>query len=468
MDENIEKIDLIQYIDRFYRTVIHFRILLCLIVLFFSLASCIQAYFFFETTYSSKAVFVTTQDEVSDLYGVSENDEMLQTFTSLITGSEMQKIIKKELNVNAVPGIIAIQQVEDTNLIELIITSEKAQDAYDVAQCILDNYGQVTGQVMSDVSLVVFDQPMLAETPDQEINYLNSFIKGFGTGFIVSCIIALILTVIRRKVISSEDIKNILHLSTISKVPYINSTKKRVVEDGLLINNPRIQYSFRQSFHEIRMKLEQDKHKEGHKAFMLTSTMPDEGKSMVSTNIALSLAKKGYKVILVDLDLRNPSIIQNIHTKECKATIVDYLKGNYRLDDAISHYEPYELDITFGISSDEDATALLSSPRFEKMIAMLKERYDFVIMDAPPLYMMGDALLIAQKSDSAVVVIRQDYAGIYDIQDAIEELNEYVPHISGAVLNQVRHSLFLEEDHPYGYGDGYGYGYRYGYDRRRK
>lgn len=473
MEEKVEKIDLMQYIDRYFRALIRFRVLLLSIIVVCAVGLCVKERLTFQTTYSSKGVFVTKMEDSDNLFGINQdedNDNMVSTFTSLMTGSEMQKILMNELNVSIVPGSIRIQRVEDTNLLELIVTSDNAQDAYDVAVALLNNYRQVTSQVMSDVSIVILDQPLLAKAPDAEFNYLRSLILGAGIGFIISLLLALILALTRRKVLSSEEIKKILHLTTISKIPYIAGSKKHVGENGLLLSNPRIQYGFRQAFHEVRMKLEQEHKKEGHKAFMLTSTMPDEGKSTISVNIALSLAQKGHKVILVDLDLRNPSVIQTIPSNNSKATIVDYLKGKYRLDDAISHYDVYGLDVTYGVSSDEDAAQLLSSPRFEKMIEMLKERYDFIIMDAPPLYMMGDALLIAQHCDSAIAVIRQDYAGLYDVQDALEELNDYVPNMSGAILNQVHHSLFLEEDHPYGYGYGYGYGhgYGYGYGRNKK
>ena len=153
------------------------------------------------------------------------------------------------------------------------------------------------------------------------------------------------------------------------------------------------------------MKLEQEKRKNGYNTFMVTSTMPDEGKSTISTNLALSLADKGYKVILVDLDLRNPSIVQAIQSDGSRGTIVDYLRGKYPIREIITHYEEFKLDITYGTSSGEDAAELLSGERFRKLIATLKEDYDYVILDAPPLYMMGDALLIGQVSDSALVVI---------------------------------------------------------------
>lgn len=474
-DNNVQKIDLMQYVERFWRTLTRFKLVLSLLFLLIVAFFVGQEVLFFDTTYSSTAVFVATNQEEGALFNSGEDDdELVSTFSSLITGNMMSQVIMDDLQRDYVPASIAISRVENTNLLEMRVTASNAQDAYDVAQCVLNNYGQVTNRVMSDVSIVVLDQPLLAEGPDAYPDYLRSAIKGVVYGMAASFIVALALTLMRRKVLSGDDVKHVLHLNVTARIPFVGGRKKHKRDDVLLLNNPRIQYGFRHAFHEARMKLEQEKRKNGYNTFMVTSTMPDEGKSTISTNLALSFADKGYKVILVDLDLRNPSIVQAIQSDGSQGTIVDYLRGKYPIREIITHYEEFKLDITYGTSSGEDAAELLSGERFRKLIATLKEEYDYVILDAPPLYMMGDALLIGQVSDSALVVIRQDYANIYDVQDSLEEFNDYVPSITGVILNQVKPSIFSPDDHPYGYGygygygyDGYGYGYGYGYGKKK-
>ena len=90
----------------------------------------------------------------------------------------MSQVIMEDLQSDHVPASITISRVENTNLLEMRVTSSNAQDAYDVAQSVLDNYGQVTNRVMSDVSMVVLDQPLLATGPDAYPDYLRSAIKG--------------------------------------------------------------------------------------------------------------------------------------------------------------------------------------------------------------------------------------------------------------------------------------------------
>lgn len=460
MEDNQEKIDLTKVFDRIFKAIMRLKLWLFLVVIicigFFE----VKTVMFFNTVYSSKAVFLASSKENTSVYIQSdENNDMLASFNNVITGTMMRDVIKTELNVDAVPGNISVQKVTDTNLIELTVTSSNAQDAYDVINCIINNYTQITSIVMSDMTMSVLDTPKLATAPDETPNYIQSALKGTVYGCIIDIAILFIYVLVRHTVSSNEDVKNILHLSSITKIPLIGGSRKgyKKVAD-LLITNPGMQYRFKQAFHDIRLRIEQENKKNDTKVIMVTSTMPNEGKSMVSSNVAISLSQKGHKVILIDLDLRNPSIISTLREKELSGNIVGYLKGDFAIEEIINKYKNTSLDVIYGVTSSTESTELLSKDKFKELIEYLKKQYDYIILDVPPLYMMEDAHIIAKNSDSALVVIKQDFVHVYDILDSLEELNENIPYIMGTVLNQVRPSLFDSEQGHYGYGYGYGYG----------
>ena len=100
---------------------------------------------------------------------------------------------------------------------------------------------------------------------------------------------------------------------------------------------------------------------------------------------------------------------------------------------------------------------MLSKPKFTHLIETLKNNYDYVILDVPPLYTMEDAILVAKRCDNAIITIKQDHTNAIDILESLEELNDHVS-ILGTVLNQVKPSIFDVEQTSYGYGYGYGYG----------
>ena len=113
------------------------------------------------------------------------------------------------------------------------------------------------------------------------------------------------------------------------------------------------------------------------------------------------------------------------------------------------------LDVIFGNEFSQEATEQLSKDEFENFIQLLRNVYDYVILDVPPLYMMEDALLVAKHCDRAIVVIKQDFVNAFDILDSMEELQGYT-HITGTVINQAIPSIFTPEQSSYGYGYGYG------------
>lgn len=460
MDENKEdKIDLSHLLDRVFKAMMHLKIGLLLIVIacigFFELKTIL----FFNTVYSSQAVFILSTDSGSTYIQSDDNDEMLSTFNTVITGSMMQETLKKELDKDVINGTITTSQITDTNLVELKVTSPNAQDAYDIINCILNHYGQVTTMVMSDIHMAVLDTPKLATAPDALPDYLRSGIKGLLVGIVIDAVIIMLYTLLRRTINNNDDIKNILHLSNIAKIPYIpGSQKLNNKMSQLLITNPGVQYRFKKAFHDIRLRIERDHKKNDTKVIMVTSTLPNEGKSVTAANTAIALAQKDHSVLLVDLDLRNPSILHILQSIDMNGNMSDYLKGKYSLEEVINHCEDMPLDIIYGVKSIEEATELLSADQFDQFIALVKEQYDYVILDVPPLYLMEDTLIISKQCDSAIIVIKQDSSHAYDILEALEELNRYVPSIMGTVLTQVKPSLFDQEMGSYGYGYGYGYG----------
>lgn len=460
MDNNEEKIDLTKYLDRFYKSFMRLKSIVFVFIIVCIAFFEVKTLLFFDTVYSSQAVFIASTEGQSNIFVSSDdNDEFISTFNKVITGDMMRKVIMQDLNKTYVPGTISLSKVPDTNLIELKVTSQDPQDAYDIINCIINNYSQVTHMVMSDVTMSILDTPQLPTQPDAYPNYIKSGIQGFTVGLIISMILIFIACLFRRTINLSDDVKNDLNLTNLAKIPYIAGEKKKFSKiSNLLLSNPRIQYHFKQSFHDLRLRIEQEHKKNNSQVFMVTSTMPNEGKSMVSVNTAISLADKGYHVVLVDLDLRNPSILNTIKDSHLSGNIVSYLKGEFTLEEVTNKYLDYSLDVIYGVDSYTNAPELLSKDSIHDFIELLKGKYDFVILDVPPLYMMEDALLVAKQSDTALIVIKQDYVNSFDILEALEELNERIPYIMGTVLNQVKPSIFDQEKSHYGYGYGYGYG----------
>ena len=163
---------------------------------------------------------------------------------------------------------------------------------------------------------------------------------------------------------------------------------------------------------------------------------------------------KGYKVCLVDLDVRNPSVEKTMHHLYKGKNVLDFLKdNNVTLEQCITTVD--DIDVLFGDDVSVDGSTVLSKKRLNNLIEELRENYDFVILDVSPLYVMEDALLVAKHVDSTIVVVKQDYALVSDILDSVDELNKVVENITGVVINGYKRSFFQSEStSSYGYSYG--------------
>jgi receptor protein-tyrosine kinase len=177
-------------------------------------------------------------------------------------------------------------------------------------------------------------------------------------------------------------------------------------------------------------------------------------------NLAASLAQKGKKVLLIDCDLRNPSVVRSISTKKSplssQNSVVDYIKGGATVMEVI---QPTELENLFvipgGTGSKNGYSGHLSDERMARLIQAGRNLYDYVILDTPPCSLLADAAEIAVLADAGLLVIRRDFAARDQIVDGIERLADAKLPIIGCAFNYAVPGL----------GDRYGYGYGYGYGR---
>ena len=197
------------------------------------------------------------------------------------------------------------------------------------------------------------------------------------------------------------------------------------------------------------------------KCYAITSAQEAEGKTTMSCNLALLYAEKGLKVALLDLDLRQPAIHKLFHL-ENKIGIVEYVKGEVDSLSDIAHTVKGVDVITAG-SHTPFPSKVLSSGRMKKLLQELKEEYDYVILDTPPILVVSDAFMVGQDVDGFLIVCSQHISRKKDVVAACNALAEKNIDIIGIAMSMVT----TDEDNGkggyggYAYGNGYGYGYGY-------
>ena len=178
--------------------------------------------------------------------------------------------------------------------------------------------------------------------------------------------------------------------------------------------------------------------KEGGVAIMTTSAYPEDGKTTVTANLALMFAQSDAKVVLVDADIRKGRVAKYFH---CKSTpgLSDYLSGQNSLDEVI-HSSNVNENLSFiacGTHSPKPYE-LLESEEMKNLLDELRKRYDYVIIDTPPVLLLSDALALATVTDGTVVVCRHQVSYINDIERALETLSFAKANILGVVVNDYK------------------------------
>lgn len=205
------------------------------------------------------------------------------------------------------------------------------------------------------------------------------------------------------------------------------------------------------------------------KKILITSSVPNEGKSFVSMNLWRLLAETGKKTIIVDADIRK-SVLRTRHRISFEGDkllcLEDYLSGQAKLEDVV-----YETNIENGYIIPTAYTVsnpaiLIQSEYFSEMLNRLAEEYDYVLVDTPPLTAVADGDMIASQCDGAILVVRSGMTSRRLVATSLKQLQNANCELMGTVLNRVE-----RKSNPYyyrQYGGHYGYYQQYGHSEDKK
>ncbi len=208
-----------------------------------------------------------------------------------------------------------------------------------------------------------------------------------------------------------------------------------------------------ESFQKVLINLDYANIDGKHKVIQFTSTLASEGKSTFVSNMAYLLGNKGKKIILMDLDLRKPKL-NRVFNSTNRDGLTDYLSDKIDYEKLIRHSDEFGIDY---IVTGEKTTAIvniLESQKLKDLLNKLRESYDYILLDTPPVIAVSDALYVSRITDGVIFIVGQNTAKKALVKEAINTLKSNHVNILGIVLTQV--SL---KNGAYGYG--YDYSYKY-------
>lgn len=228
------------------------------------------------------------------------------------------------------------------------------------------------------------------------------------------------------------------------------------------ITDKNAPFNYREAYKSLRTNIKFISNTEHAKSFIITSALQMECKSNVSTNLAITLAEEGKKVILVDCDFRKPTIHRFLKTESSRKGITDVLIGECQITEAIIKDETRKIDVLTVGTIPPNPTELLSTKKMQNLLDALKKVYDYVIIDTPPVSVVTDAAIIGGMVDGALLVVRSDYAPVDMVKLAKKRLEDVNVKIFGVVLSRFdAKTTGRKSGYYYSYND-----YYYSYEER--
>lgn len=283
-------------------------------------------------------------------------------------------------------------------------------------------------------------------TPDRKKSYIIAFLLGL----ILPLVIILFKELINDKIVTRID------LERSTKIPVLGMIGRNYSGYNLL-SQQSPKSSVNEGFRALRSNLNFFNQSIDKKVYLVTSSISGEGKTYVAENLAIVFAHSGKKTLVIGADLRRPKIYADF-SLENNLGISNHVLDDKKLNEVILKSEIENLDVLVSGPIPKNPSDALITKKFSEMMHELKQKYDIIILDTPPLGLVADALTLMKYSDVNLYVVRQDYTqkgllSYVDDMNAKERLGDL--HI---IFNDVK-----EGTGAYGYGYGYEFGYGYGY-----
>lgn len=424
----------------------------------------------------SAATYVTASDAQASATIATNFKTLLERGNDFIVAvqSNVKAQTGKTYSKEQLRGMINVELVADSTLINITVKSTDKELAYVVATAIQSVYADIVRQAFPTANIGVADSATQSELAADSSTLVYTA-AGFIIGAVLAVVIILISSKIQNKVLSTEDIKNNFNIDILATVSDIKN--KKGDRTKLLITDRNVGLPFIETFKLIRTKLENAKLKKGYSVFAVTSSTESEGKTTCSTNIALSLAKSGKSVLLIDADLRKPAVCKTLGISiEGEKGIYDIVTGNKTFEESVKYIEKYNLYLLVSSVAVSDPSETLASEKTAKIVEEAKKNFDYVIIDCPPAGVVADAAIVANYIDTIIFVTAEERVSVPQVEYALSDIGTTKADIFGCIYNRAgTGTLKLATgktggyfSNRYGYGRHYGSSYYYGSHHKRR
>jgi succinoglycan biosynthesis transport protein ExoP len=302
-------------------------------------------------------------------------------------------------------------------------------------------------------SIRIVDRAEKPLSPVSPRKFFNMLLGVFG-GSLFACGLVFFSEYVDSRINTPDEVKSHLGLTHLGLLPALNT--KSFGQAYPLVSNA-VPPNFAEAFRTIRTNLLFSSAEKGARSIVITSTGPGEGKSMVAANLAISVAQAGQRVLLIDADMRKPKVHEIFEVTQ-EPGLSNLLVGNGKASEAIRKTAIPGLWVMAAGRVPPNPAELVGSQRFRDFIESVKEHFDWVLVDSPPVMAVTDAALVAHNTTGVIFVIGAEMTSRHAAKRALDQLEQVQARFVGAVLNRVdleRNAYYYSQYYRREYADYY-------------
>lgn len=448
---------------------------------------------FVSPKYESGAMFYVNNsgfdmgsvDNILSASDISASRDLVKTYIVILNARETLNDVIDYAGVDRTYGqvraMISAESVNETEIFRVVVTSEDPVEAEKIADAIAYILPKRIASIIDGTSTKVVDSAVLPSGASSP-SYTKNTVLGFMVGLVLIVAVIVVLELLDVTIRTEENIAQVAKHPILASVPDMTNPGKgsayygyrRRDKDGepagqekpTALYGDRIGFAASESYKLLRTKLQFSFAEDnGCRVIGVTSSMTGEGKSITSINLAYSMAELGKRVILLDGDMRRPTLAEKLGLKKHPG-LSSCLTGQSDLDNLIQCCSVSGEDKVFHVitagQNPPNPVELLSSVKMDTTLDTLRKHYDYVIVDLPPIKEVTDALAVADKLDGMLLVVRQNHCNRVDLGTTVRQLAFVNAKVLGVVFNAI-------SDTHKGYGRKYYNRYykNYGYYYRR-
>jgi capsular exopolysaccharide synthesis family protein len=417
---------------------------------------------------STTRVFVSTQtpETASDLLtGSNFTQQRVKSYADIVTSPKVLDPVISDLGLDLagsdLAGRITTSVPLNTVIIEITVLDREPQTAAKIANAVSKSLTDTVTQLETPsngqpslVKVSVIQPGSLSQTPDSPKPLLNialslfiGLVLGFGT--------AILRDRLDLRIRSSEEVKTITGANILGSMSYDVDLPKHPL---IVHSNPRSVQA--EAYRQLRTNVNFVEVEGNQKSIVISSSVPSEGKTTTSCNLAIALADTGAKVLLIDCDFRKPDVHKYMGI-EGSVGLTNHLIGQANLADVIQTWGA-KLHVLPAGQIPPNPSELLSSGKMLHLLQSLERGYDHIVIDAAPLLPVTDAAILSKITSGVILVVGVGQTTRPQLQGAIQHIKSANGHILGTVLSKVPQRGAGSYGYGYGYGYGHGYGKKYG------